>query len=239
MITETLTQLGFTPNQAEVYTALAEFDESPPGPLIEKTGFHPNAVGRALTELRAQKLITRRKQGNTWHYRLADPQRLIQTFTKKKMVARSVAEKLHQSYIPQPEILRLPGRDGLAEVLDMQLAGGEDTLLIGINYILHMEYPELFEAYIRRTKKAGLTRRVIAYHRPDLDVQQYFPEGEIRVLPPSFPESPVVIAIFGGGIAHVMNVVPPQTVVIQDTAIAEGYRHYFELLWNITTPLPS
>lgn len=232
MIKNDLLKLDFTSNQADIYLSLREIGPTKVGQLISKTGFHRSIIYRGLEELMARKLVFKTSRNGTNYYSISRPDHLLNEYDQKRELALDIVKKLEQSNRQNtPDIFVLTGEEGIEELFELNLASKKDILLIGTNYIAQKDYPEMYLKYEEKLLKRNIKRFVLAYPERKKDAS-LIKSAETRFLPKSFPQSPLVINIFGNSVAHTLWMKPQVTTLLTDKVVSDGYRNYFKLLWD-------
>ncbi len=58
----------------------------------------------------------------------------------------------------------------------------------------------------------------------------------MRIRPPTFTSSPLVIWIFGDHVCHAIWEQPETIFVLKNKKAADDYRRYFKILWEQSKP---
>lgn len=237
-----LEELGLSEKESRVYLALLPRQDTGTSNLIRATGLHGQFVYQALARLEELGLAKHVIQNGRKKFSASSPARLLSLVEEKKLSAQSVVRQLETMFAGKHEqsfevyqgqsafvahefeLLRSMPEDGVICVL----GGGGDKYvgLIG----------EEIDEYERLRIEKRVTVRYIstagdhAYLRVMAQARSYF---EYRVLPQAAPgvdtdilADKVVFQLYGN---------PVVSFTFTNKEIADGYRRFFEVLWNLST----
>ncbi|MBN2051908.1 hypothetical protein JW756_00215 [Candidatus Woesearchaeota archaeon] len=126
------------------------------------------------------------------------------------------------------------GLEGPRFVLKDMVETGHEILAFGLEeYKLQDQLPKELLEFKREVEKKNILERLLFKEGTKITV---LPKGSaIRYLPEEY-FSPLHGEIYGNKVAIFDWSEPITTIIIDKKAIAEGFRKYFELLWNIAKP---
>lgn len=228
MLQEQLKELGFTPNQSAVYTALLELGQAKAGEVVKKVGLHRHLVYRALRELASRKLVAEQVHRGVAFFQTTDPSPLIEELTQKLSLARLTAEAVarHQR-TTRLETEVLTGSLGLEVLTHDILAQKDDLFVMGENGMLHKRYPRLFRTFHEARQKRGIHAHLLI--QPRAKVPARLQRVDITALP--YPIAPSVsVWMYSGVMALILWETPELIYLLRNKKIAEGFRDYFTLL---------
>lgn len=111
-----LEQLNLSPNEAQVYTALAEIGQTSAGEIITRTGLHRSIVYVALDRLVDRKLVFKLDKKKIAHFQLTDPYKMIENAQNQVAVATELVESLKKMVDAKlPEITVYEGIESYKE----------------------------------------------------------------------------------------------------------------------------
>jgi sugar-specific transcriptional regulator TrmB len=245
-ITQALQNLGFSPQDSQIYISLLKVGESSVGAIIADTGLHRDIVYGALTRLDQQGLVQSIEKKKIRHYQALDPAVLVRKVQEKADLAKSILPELKQLFT-QPEVtVRVyEGVDGLEETEKdwaATLKDGEALLCIGGAgkswYDLGKQFNH--EKYHKKLFERGIRFKTVTYTNEAREIRENETAefNPVRVLPESYkvPSSTIIygdkiqIQIFGERFF---------AIVIQSKAVSDSYRRYFDILWNMGKPLKA
>ncbi len=132
------------------------------------------------------------------------------------------------------EVQTLKGDAGIKAVLLDALNEKEMLFIGGKGYVVDRLQGWFEDEYVPRVKKSGFRWRNLVLPEARGHKVLELPFAESRFLPPGdYP--PSVIWIYGDKIANVLWKEEPLVFVVNNEAIADGYRQYFNALWNQDT----
>ncbi|MGV8150224.1 MAG: TrmB family transcriptional regulator [Candidatus Woesearchaeota archaeon] len=239
MDTEILEELGLTQSEIKTYITLLELGSSTAGNILEKSGLQNSVVHRALNSLIEKGLINYVLEGRRKIYQATDPESFITFIDQKKNKFMQILPELKnkQNTLKEHETATIfKGKRGIQEVYYKLInlkakeyntfGGGEECAnFMGLHWWenLHKKRAEnklpsrqVFDETVRPIGKNILSN-------PITNIK--FLSGEFA----QFQETVIVddyvaISVFTEN---------AYSFLIKDKKVAEGYKKYFELLWNM------
>lgn len=220
-ILNTLLELGFSPNDAAVYFALAEHGPCNAGPVIQATNFHRNVVYSSIQHLEARKLVTEKIINGRKRFSVTSPKVLVDEFENKAALAKEMKDELEKLLNSQSEeIVVYEGRKDYLALLSSLLDALKPN---SIEYIWGTANGQLFnkyikswnKAYLEKLKKAKSQVRIIAYKKDkekiEADIKR-LPGGryDVRYLEDDLPDP------------YVLDVYPDLDTVLQNIYSSDG-----------------
>lgn len=127
-------------------------------------------------------------------------------------------------------VVNLFGSEGVKELCEKVLEEKEDLFLIGATgTIMENHYEYYLNDFTKRRVKMGLKIKMLANQSRRGKPFTRLPECVVKYLPDNF-ESPMVIWVFGDYVANVLWHNPETIFLINDHAVAEYYRKYYNAL---------
>jgi sugar-specific transcriptional regulator TrmB len=232
MDTETLKQLGLTTNEALVYRALLELGPSLAGIVSRKTGLHRRTVYDTTEMLIKKGLVGYILKNNRRLFEASNPNKFLEILKEKEnMINETLPEMLsfYQKTKEKQETNFYKGKQGLKTVFEDQLETGKEILILGASPLAYEILQFYFKWFDERRKKDRIKTRIIFNQT---DKKPTIPLSEIRYLPQKY-NSPLAINIYGDKVAIILwSKENPIAIVIKNREISEGYKKYFELMWN-------
>lgn len=236
---ETLSKLGLSPTESEIYLALLKKNESPVGVIISETGLHREIVYGALKRLELQGIVQSIEKKKIRHYQACDPVYLVRKIEDKAEMAREVLPQLQEMFNqPQVSVKIYEGAEGFEEIEKdwaASLKDNEEFYCIGgagnAWYDITKDY---YMKYHKRLYKRGIKVKTVTFENELKGIKDNELPGfnPVRVLPEKYrvPSSTIIYAdkiliqIFGERSIG---------IVIQSQAVSKSYKQYFELLWDM------
>lgn len=239
-LSEKLVQLGFSPNQAIVYTALMELGQSKAAALIKKTGLHRNIVYEALDVLEKRRLIFKTSNGGVALFQLSDADSLVQDVELQLEIATTVASEVNvRRERSGHEVKIYEGVGGLKahrnRVLH-ELEGSDDAFrVIAASKERDAEYEEYFRVFHKERVQRGVHEQILfPQNMPEQITElQSLDVTEARPLPQAINE-PTMIDIWKDNVAFMIQEAEPFIISIKSPQLAKSFREYFDALWDQT-----
>lgn len=236
-----LSSQGLTKNEAKVYLALLKEGNALAGIITQKTGIHRRNVYDSLERLMEKGLVSYVTIDNRKFFSPASPERFIELIGEER---ESLNRKEEQVKKILPALLQLRKEKSEQDVRFFRGVGGlktvyEDILRTKKDYLGYGSGSELEEVlkhylrhFINRRVKAKIKLKMIY---AESDRTRFFtrnPLLKVRFLPNEF-SSHASLRVYGDKVAIVMmSMEDPLAILIKNKKIADGYRGYFEVLWN-------
>jgi HTH-type transcriptional regulator, sugar sensing transcriptional regulator len=226
-----LKDAGLTENEAKVYIALLDMGPSLAGKISRRTGLHRRTV-YDVTEMLIKKGLTGYiLENNRRIFQASDPERIIGILEEKKNVLAPVVFNLSKKYNEEKKkegTNFYKGKEGLKTVFEDQL-NYKEVLILGASPKAYEVLQFYFKWYDKTRKEKKIKTRIIAQDRRIKKI----PLSEIKYLPEKYA-NPVSMNIYGDKVAIILWAsAKPMAIVIKNEEIAEGYKNYFELMWNV------
>lgn len=95
---DTLIELGFSKNDALVYSTLVEVGPCFVAPIVEKTKKHRQIVYNSLETLISHELVSVSEKNGKHFYGINDPKKLLESLRKKEAAARFLVKNIEDKY---------------------------------------------------------------------------------------------------------------------------------------------
>lgn len=240
MLAKNLLDLGFTPNQAQVYLALLEHDEARAGQLVKETGLHRNIVYTALDLLQKRGLVGSRDEDEVKIFRALDPQALLAEAEVTQARTLAAVEEIRRSVSKVPHEIRI--YEGVEAIRSFEISNayrippGSTIAILGVMGARWFEVvgEEIYQQYIKIHREQNLHSYWLGYSysqqeaqeaaaNPDIFSYRYVDGPSLSTTNLEIGEDYVAMKHFGSSpfIVHVMS-----------TEVAADYKKYFQLLWK-------
>ncbi len=238
MDTSVLEDIGLTPAEIKVYTALLELGSSTAGNILEKSGIQNSVVHRALHSLIEKGIINYNLEGKRRNYQATAPEHFYNFIDEKKKRFEQLLPELKekQKRAGKKEIATVyKGIRGIKEIYSTMInTKGKEYLtfgggkpceeLLGTTWWLNI--------HAKRIEKKLPSRQVF-----DETVRTLGRElnkkkmTRIKFLSKKFEQLQETV-IVGDCVAINVFTENPYGFLIQDNVVADGYRKQFEILWK-------
>ena len=226
---------GLTNTEAKVYLMLLKSGSSLAGRITQETGIHRRSVYDALERLIEKGLVSYIKTNNRKYFQAEDPKRLADILKEKENTLSIVMPELEamRKFVPEAkETLFYKGRFALRAIFNDQIEEGKEILVVGGSENVNEIMGYYFMHYDKERKKKGIKVRIIFKESArKTDYVKTIPLADIRFLPDK-SSSPLAINIYGDKTAMILWTQEPIGILIKEKTVAEGYRRYFEVLWQ-------
>jgi sugar-specific transcriptional regulator TrmB len=246
-----LGSIGFTSGEEKVYVALLKIGSSSTGPIAREAGVSRSKLYEILEKLSKKGIVSHFKKNNVSYFQAAHPSRIMNYLQEKEEDIKNQKndfEKkipLFEQFLNQPKIKQeaevFEGMEGIKNVREVALnnmKSGETMLYFGNPASGHEYVLGYWDDWNERRIKKKITAK-IAYNP---DAKEYGERRkkqkytEVRYLPKK-GNTPAWIEIYGNTVAIVMKYKTPMSIVINNELVAESFRTYFEILWNISSKI--
>ncbi|MCK4590012.1 MAG: helix-turn-helix domain-containing protein [Nanoarchaeota archaeon] len=236
-----LSELGLSEGEAKVYLALLKLGPSPVGVITKKTGQHRTTIYDFLDHLLEKGLVSHSTKEGVKIYKVAHPSRLMDFLKEKEDHLNQIMSELNKLYEYKKEELSIEvygGKEGHKALLNLYLRTKKTNHVIGFEEI---KYEQLDKPMMRRFFKQMKEKKLHEYAIVSDKTKFVYPKSiapntHYRYIDDKY-FNPNPIMTFGDYVAiHIWE--PLTIVVIKSKQLAEGYRKYFKLLWNIAKEKP-
>lgn len=239
MDTTILEDLGLTSAEIKVYITLLELGSSTAGPILEKSGIQNSVVHRALHSLMNKGLINFIAEGKRKLYQATNPENFFNFIEEKKKRFEQILPELkskQDSQKSKESASVYKGVRGIKEVYAIMrdtpakeyltYGGGPPTeKVMGLTWWLNH--------HRKRIENNLFSRQLF-----DLSVKniggteiEKIPKTNIRYVSGELAQFQETV-IVGDKVAIAVFTENPYAFLIEDKAVADGYKKYFEVLWK-------
>lgn len=220
-----------TENESKVYLALLDLGPSLAGIISRRTGLHRRTVYDTTEMLIKKGLVGYILKNNRRLFQASDPKIMLEMIKAKEGQILSILPSLNEKYFKtkeKEETNFYKGKDGLKTIFEDQLNYSE-VLILGASSLAYDTLNFYFNWYDKTRKTKKIKARMIASDRKIKKI----PLAEIRYLPEKYA-NPVAVNIYGDKVAIILwSQNHPMAILIKNKEVSEGYRKYFEVMWNI------
>jgi sugar-specific transcriptional regulator TrmB len=241
-LTEKLSLLGLSTAEAKIYIYLLERGTET---LVSKIALgakmHRQQVYTTIPKLLELGLIEEVPDGKMMRYRARPPRALERVAERKIILAEEIAKELEtiSKLSHEQDFEVIVGREA-CRVYEIErakrLEEGAEQYIIGTE---HDEYLDIMGDIYASTYVPILEKKkVVTYYlgpqaqkdrREQIDSRQKF---QVRVLK-NLNQGPLATVIHGDTLSFYVNVHPATIYVIKSKKVAEGYKTFFNMLWEM------
>ncbi len=241
-LVQRLENIGLTQKEARVYVALLPHRDIGSSKLIRMTGLHGQFVYDALAKLEDRGLAKHVVQNGRKKFSANAPSRILSLVEEKRFAAQTVIQQLQSKFAGAHEQnVEVFQGDGAFVAHQMDLYDKQpENSSIDVIASSSERYEQIFrtegqwDEFLRLLKKRNIKVRYIGEEsqRPNLEGRTKTDIWDYRILPghatglmnTDIWHDNVTLNIYGN---------PVLCITITGKEIAEGYRQFFETLWNI------
>lgn len=240
-----LSKIGLTKNEIKVYTALLKLGSALAGEITSFSGVHRRNVYDAVERLIEKGLVSFVIINNRKWFKAADPSRLLFFIEEQKNKLDNIKTSIAK-IVPQlralpilkekQDVLYFKGKEGVKTVFEDILETGKSYIGYGPGVHIDHMLKAYFRSYAERRIKKKMNFRMIWDERSRGKYFAHMPLIESRFLPNEVC-SYAALRIYGNKVAIMLfSEEQPIAVVIENKAIADGNRKYFEVMWKAAKP---
>ncbi|MCK4522146.1 MAG: hypothetical protein KAU20_06230 [Nanoarchaeota archaeon] len=226
-----LEQAGLTKTEAKIYLSLLELGSSLAGEITKKSGIHRRSVYDAIERLIEKGLISYIKTNNRKYFEAVKPERLLDILKEKQENIKSLIPELKLKYKfskEKQETTFWRGKQALKSIFDDQINEKKEILVFGASSNADRIVKYYFPKYDNLRVKNKIRIKAIFNEK----IKKKIPLAEIRYLPEEF-RSHSATNIYSDKVAIILWTQEPFAILIKNREIADSYRNYFKLMWNI------
>ena len=236
---EELISLGFTENEAAVYSTLLELGSTNAGQIIKKTKLHRNIVYENLDKLIEKGLASYVIIRNIKYFETTPPDELKEYVEKQKQEALR-KEEIVEKLVPQIKKVRssierkqdatiFGGKRGLKTIIEETTKAKSEILVFGTGWGMKETLGSYYEQWHLKLKENKIKARILL----PVNKKGYFLKPFIARYLPEKNVFPSTICIFDDKVLNVMWSEEPIGILITSEKAVQSHKQYFELLWKI------
>ncbi|MBS3158090.1 hypothetical protein J4206_02285 [Candidatus Woesearchaeota archaeon] len=238
MIKETLKNLGLTANEVDVYLTLLNKGELSVNEIGMKSGLHRQVCYDALDRLLEKGFVSYILKDGKKFFKALTPDKILDYLEEQKQEFANILPDLNKMFLEEKEDTEvdvIKGKNILRTMLNdtiKTLLEKKDTL-----YVLGVEEEKYIEAdkiaikqYINKLQKYKLKEKLLAKE----SAKTFFEgsQSEYRLIPNKF-FNPNPTHIYGDKVSIIVWGRPNYCIIIKNKQVADSYRKYFQMLWNM------
>ncbi len=231
-----LGELGLTDIEIDVYLAILDSGSCLAGEITRKTGIHRRTVYDAINRLIEKGLVSYIKTNNRKYFEAYHPTKLLEILREKEALVKQALPELQKRFEftkEKKETLFFKGKQAVKTVFDDQIKEEKEVLVIAstveVRDILNYYFPKF---NLQRKEKKIRMKMLFSESLKKDDMIKRIPLAQIRYLPNH--DSRVSTNIYGDKVSIIVWGEVPTATLIKEKAIADAYRNYFEILWNMS-----
>jgi sugar-specific transcriptional regulator TrmB len=229
MDTKILEDIGLTRLEAKVYLVMIDLGSSLAGKISAVANLHRRTVYDILERLVEKGLVRYIRKNNRKWYECVEPTRLMSLMADRQNRLKEIIPDLEAKYSfvkEKQETVFLKGKSAMKGLLSDQLAAKE-ILVLGAS----AEADKVVKYFFPHYEKERIRRKIRMKVLLNDDYRQKMPSAQVKRLPEMF-SSNVAINIWDDKTAIILWKEEPMAIMIKNKDYSEGFRKYFELMWQ-------
>ncbi|MDO8514485.1 MAG: helix-turn-helix domain-containing protein [bacterium] len=238
-----LAGLGLSEKESRVYLSLLPYRDIGTSKIIRMTGLHGQFVYDALAKLEEKGLARHVVQNGRKKFSANTPNRLLSLIEEKKLAANALAKELQSRYAGEREqdVEIFQGDSSfVAQQFELLKRQPNDTVIDVIaseteRYQTTLEAEGAWDEYLRISREKNIKTRYLGGEAQHERLQMLEKTGHwsFRILPghatglmnTDIWHDNITLNIFGD---------PVLCITVTGKTIADGYREFFNALWNLS-----
>lgn len=232
---EELVALGFSTNEATVYSTLLRIGRSQAGRLAKECALERTSTYNALKQLIQKGLVSYVMEGKARVFAAAQPEKILDFYKEKEEQTKLLIPKLQNLAKFEREkenILRFRGNSGVKVVFADLLNTckyGEEYLIFGSENQLREKMPVYAKIYVARKDAKKLRARILV--REGLKGKKMSKYTKAKYVPKNV-KSPASVNVYGNKVSVILWSHTPEAIIIENKEAAETFKAYFEFMWK-------
>ena len=230
---EALQAAGLTKNESKVYEALLKFGSASANEIAKKSGVHRINVYDCITRLVQKGLVSSVMKTNKRYYEASNPKELLKILELKQEQVEEALPHLLIDYNlrkEKQEVHFFRGPEGVITAYYMILDQKQPLYALGGSGLNRKYLKHRHIKWDKERIKLRIPVNALYYesYRKDKIGTKYW---KIKYLPDKF-KNPAMIDICGNLVVILLASEDIMAIVIENKAIADAYRKYFNFMWQ-------
>ncbi len=230
---EALKTVGLTNSEAKIYLVLLDLGPSLAGMVARRSGIHRRTVYDILDRLVEKGLVGYMRKNNRNYYETTDPLRLMELVKEKEDEITNVLpelELMHKQSKEKQETNFYKGTEGIRTIFEDQIKEGKEILVFGESNLAKNTLKYYLPKYNKKRTEKKIKLKILFDESQRKDVQD-IPLADIRYLKAHVSLSST--NVYGDKVAIILWSDNPLGILIKQREIADSYRNYFKMLWDV------
>ncbi len=238
-VEETLEKIGLSTGERKVFLELLKLGSSPVIRIKEKTNLHRTTIYDFLEKLINKGLVNFVIKNNVKYYKVTDPRKLLDFVKEKEAQVKQILPSLIQMSSFSKEDFSVEvfkGVEGIKTLLNDILRVERDYVIFGVDEALFKEKMGTFmDQFFMKEKQLGFKERILTSE--DATYTYKVETVHYRYLPEEL-FNPTPTFVYGNNVA-ILIWEPLNMIRIQNAALADSFKKYFEILWSQAEKTPK
>ena len=231
MDTKILEDIGLTRLEAKVYLVMIDLGSSLAGKISAVANLHRRTVYDILERLVEKGLARYIKKNNRKWYEPVDPSKLMMLINDKQSRLNEIIPDLEKKYSfvkEKQETVFLKGKAALKGLFSDQLESKE-ILVLGASAEADKVVKYFFPHYDKERIRKKISMKILM----NSDFEHRIASAQVKKLPKMF-SSDVAINVWDDKVAIILWKSEPMAILIKNKNYSEGFKKYFELIWQLS-----
>jgi len=241
MFQEALQKIGLSVNESKIYEALLALGITTANKIALEAKIQRRNVYDTIKKLKEKGLCSEYEEDNVKKFKAINPERLFDILREKEEILQTIIPQMIKHYkatSKAEETIVYKGMEAIKNLYWDVIKTGEDYLTIGArgNW-LDSRWEFFFPKFDKERLKKGIKFKHLFYNElkdpkhPRHAIIKILKDSKYRFLPKDFTSSCSII-IYGNRVGSMTWEEEPMVVVVISDVIAEGYKKYFEFMWQ-------
>jgi len=239
METSSLERIGLTRNESIIYISLLKLGLTGAQNLVKESELHRSRVYDCLESLQRKGLVSYVVKDYKKYFQAVEPEKLLDYIDEQKEAINQILPKLKKMEGMKKEEISASvykGKEGLKTILSEMLKEGADIRVLGAKGFIFSELVHFIPNFERQRLKKKIKCIYLWDSKSAEKARKKEPLVGGKILPKGY-DSDGVVSIFGNKIAIVLwKEKYPSGFMIENKAIADSFRKWFELIYTKATP---
>ena len=232
---ETLKELGLGKNEIKVYITLIKEGTLAIPDIAKKSSVHRVNVYDSIRQLIEIGMVSYKEIEKKKYYSATNPKNLTLILKQKEEKIKAIIPQLETFYHESENKAQIfEGLDGIKKILNDMLEVGEKIQAFGIPKSM----PELLKNFLIVFHRERIIKKIPILHiynenaKERINYLNKIKYSQAKYLPPKY-SVPSTTVIYGTKTAFWIWSETPFCVLIESERMANAYKKYFELLWDL------
>jgi HTH-type transcriptional regulator, sugar sensing transcriptional regulator len=237
-----LEKFGLTKTEEKVYLALLKVGNSPASEIIKKTQLHRTTVYDVLERLISKGIASYIIQNKIKSYSAVNPSKFLDIASEEKKQAEE-KQKLAKQVMSEINLIKqeakakslaqiFVGLEGQKTIMKDIIDEGKDFMELASEGRFEDELYEYTQQWAEQRRKKNIKAKLISKKGDDAPIWKM---NEVRFIEEEY-QSPTATIIYGNKVAIFIHEDPVLIILIESKQLAQSYRNYFNVLWEIAKP---